>query len=149
MRLSDIIITLSTLSLLGTIGIPTYLKMVQRANQVEAKVMLGSIYVAEQGFLAEVGSYGNNLKQLGIGMDGKPEERVYTVGFPTGSCSEAAIVPSESGTFGSRVTLDYPSYFSDIKNSLSQTRTKLLLPRLGQRRSQFYCQRNGYCCRCS
>lgn len=90
--LVELLIVVAIIGVLSTIAIPSYRAMVRRAKTAEAKTALGSIYTAEQAFLAESGFYINVLPLLGVEINGlavnggigQPESGPlhYSVGFP-------------------------------------------------------------------
>ena len=66
--LIELLITVVIIGVLAAMGVPQYRKMVSKSRSAEAKVMLGAIFTAEQATLAEYGTYGNNIKAMGVNV---------------------------------------------------------------------------------
>lgn len=111
--LVELLIVVAIIGVLSTIGVPTYRSMVQKAKKSEAKVALGGLYTAETAFQAEYGTYGSVLAKVGFDLEGATATRIYTVGFPNGTCSATAFFPA-AGNILSQV---YPGYFSGTTNA--------------------------------
>lgn len=112
--LVELLIVVSIIGILSTIGVPTFRSMVQKAKKSEAKIALGGLYTVETAFFAEYGMYGNNLNKVGFDLEGAGANRIYNVGFPAGNCtssSSGAFIPSASSVSGSALNVSYPGYF--------------------------------------
>ena len=80
--LVELMVVVAIIGILAAIAIPNYQRYTARARQSEAKVDLSSSYTAEQGFLAETGTYTSCLKQIGV-MGDSVSRRYYSFGFYT------------------------------------------------------------------
>ena len=123
MNLNELVVTLAIAGGVITVAVPQFEVYHQKAKQVEAKIGLGALYKAQQGFIAEHNAYGSNIKKLGFVMEGVAADRVYTIGFPSSSCSETAVKPSSNSSVGNIIQTVHPSYYSDVQT---------LSPRVGQ-----------------
>lgn len=110
--LVELLIVVSIIGILATIGVPTFRQMVQKAKKSEAKVALGGLYTVETAFFSEYGTYGNNLNKVGFDLEGSGANRIYTVGFPGSTCgSGGAYVPAQATVQGSALNISFPGYF--------------------------------------
>lgn len=76
--LIELMIVVGIIAFLAVIGIPSYMRYVNKAKRSEATLNLGSIYTAQKAYWAENGTYTNDLTKLGW----KPEGVLnYTYGF--------------------------------------------------------------------
>lgn len=105
--LIELLIVVAIIGVLATIGVPTYRTMVQKAKKSEAKVALGGLFSVETAFSNEYGTYGNVLPKLGFDLEHAASVRIYTVGFPSVTCSGTAIFPGN----GALLSQVYPDYF--------------------------------------
>lgn len=111
--LVELLIVVSIIGILATIGVPTFRQMVQRAKKSEAKTALGALYTVENTFFSEYGTYGNNLNKLGFELEGAAGGRIYTVGFPSGTCTGSGAFVPAAGTFqGSALDISFPGYYT-------------------------------------
>src|SRR6185295_3368127 len=76
----EVLLVTVLLGILASISMPAYDSYLAKSRQTEAKFALGTVYIAQQSFAAETGSYTNCLVQAGWGViqNGK---RYYTVGI--------------------------------------------------------------------
>lgn len=87
--LVELLISVAIISVLATVGVPTFRRMIQKARKTEAKVALGAVYKIEAAFRAEHNLYGNRLKWMGFEREGTPNSWLFSVGFPpSGACSD-------------------------------------------------------------
>src|SRR4051812_22164385 len=121
--LVELLIVVAIIGVLSTIGVPTFRRMIQKSKKSEAKVNLGGIYTAEQSFVAEYGTFGNNLARMGYETDGKPDQMTYSVGFFSNACAPAAwrvagaITPvGNAGGAGAALNAAYPNYYLPTAN---------------------------------
>ncbi len=113
----ELLIVVSIVGILATIGIPTFRRMAAKTRKAEAKVTLGSIFTAETAFQAEFGGFGNHLPRLGVEMAALNN---YSVGFPNaaGACANSTTFPPATGNeVGSKLTAEFPSYFDPLTPS--------------------------------
>lgn len=89
--LLELLVTVSIIGLLATVGIPLWKKQVQKAKKSEAKVGLAAIYSVQKGFFTEFGAFGSNLTILGFEIE--PAAKYYTFGFPDASCNGTPVKP--------------------------------------------------------
>ena len=89
--LVELLIVVAIIGVLSTIAIPTFKRLVQKSKKAEAKVQLGGVFVAEQGFSGEYGVFGNYL--AGIGFETTGTSFIYRVGFPDNSCVSSLVAP--------------------------------------------------------
>jgi len=115
--LVELLIVVAIIGVLSTIGVPTFRRMIQKSKKSEAKVNLGGIYTAEQAFVAEYGTFGNNLGRMGYETDGKPDQMTYTLGFFTNGCVPGAfrtagtVTPASTAGAGAALAAAYPNYY--------------------------------------
>ena len=116
--LVELLIVVSIIGVLATIGVPTFRTMVQKAKKSEAKVALGGLYTAETAFFSEYGTYGSVLDKIGFDLEGSQANRTYNVGFLAGACTAAggpaagaASIPLKSAAAGSALNLAFPGYY--------------------------------------
>lgn len=77
--LVELMVVVAMVGVLSAIAIPQYEHYTAKARQVEAKIALSAIYIAETTFFAENNSYSSCLRQLGYAPDG--QTRYYLIGF--------------------------------------------------------------------
>lgn len=125
--LVELLIVVAIIGVLSTIGVPTFRRMIQKSKKSEAKVNLGGIYTAQQAFVAEYGTFGNNLNRMGYETDGKPDQMTYVVGFFSASCvpqafnttaiagsfTGAGILPARANGAGAALNAAYPNYYAN------------------------------------
>jgi prepilin-type N-terminal cleavage/methylation domain-containing protein len=127
--LVELLIVVAIIGVLATIGVPTFKKMVMKAKKSEAKVALGGLYTVETAFFSEYGAYGNNLMGIGFDLAGTGTNRIYTVGFPSGTCTDTTtIIPAiAASTTGSAINAAFPSYYSGSMTAIAQSTNSLLV----------------------
>lgn len=77
--LVELMIIVSIVGILAAIGLPNYQNFLARSRQVEAKLSLSAVYLAETTFAAEQGSFTTCLSTAGYV---RPTQNVYySVGF--------------------------------------------------------------------
>src|ERR1700733_12156157 len=102
--LVELLIVVSIIGILATIGVPTFRQLVQRSKKAEAKVGLGGLYTTETAFFSEYGTYANNLNKTGLDIEGT--RRIYTFGFPSSTCTSStggAYIPDSTLSQGSNL----------------------------------------------
>src|SRR5262249_30230121 len=115
--LVELLIVVAIIGVLSTIGVPTFRRMIQKSKKSEAKVNLGGMYTGEQSFVAEYGTFGNNLGRMGYETDGKPDQMTYVIGFFSNACvpgafnSATGITPTNGGGAGAALNAAYPNYY--------------------------------------
>jgi prepilin-type N-terminal cleavage/methylation domain-containing protein len=77
--LIDLMVSVAIVGVLAAVAVPNYRRFTARARQVQAKLMLSGIYVAEQAFYAEKSSYTGCLRM--IGYSPAPGNIYYAHGF--------------------------------------------------------------------
>jgi type IV pilus assembly protein PilA len=85
--LIELMVVVAIIGILVAIAIPQYAKYQARSRQTEAKIALGSIYVAEQSYAIESGSFSTCVNDIGATQTGA--NFYYAVGFnaiATASC---------------------------------------------------------------
>lgn len=79
----ELMVTVSIVGILAAVALPNYQNFLARSRQVEAKLSLSSLYVAEISFSAEKGSFTTCVSTAGYT---RPTQNVYySVGFGTAS----------------------------------------------------------------
>lgn len=141
MTLVELLIVVTVIGVLASVGIPTYRKMIQKARKSEAKIGLGAIYRAESAFYAEMGFYSNRLLFLGMDLDeGDTAPTYYNIGFPCyNECgcpwnwmSAPVIIPSVPA-MKAAIEAKYPTYYDIntsgiVLNTLTTTASTYCLP---------------------
>lgn len=107
----ELLIVVSIIGVLATVGIPTFKKMVQKAKRAEAKTVLAGIFTAESAFQAEYGTYGNRLSKIGFEMSAGVQS--YTSGFPSATCATNVILPAKGTPPGNYLDSIYSSYYNE------------------------------------
>ena len=77
--LVEMMTVVTIIGVLAIVAIPQYHKFISKARQTEAKASLAMLYMTEQSFKAESGSYTACLSTIGFGLTGN--SRYYTIGF--------------------------------------------------------------------
>ena len=108
--LVELLIAVAIIGILSTVGIPTYKRLIQKARKSEAKILLGGVVTAEEGFFAEWGFYGNNLRGIGFEVEGG-QTKYYNIGF-NGSIWKCVDNPVISPTVG--IAPNFGSSFSRL-----------------------------------
>ena len=67
--LVELMVVVAIIGILAAIAIPNYQRYQSRSRQSEAKVALSSVYTAEPGFFAEVGTFTECIKRIGVNGD--------------------------------------------------------------------------------
>lgn len=75
----ELMVTVSIVGILAAVALPNYQNFLARSRQVEAKLSLSSVYVAEMSFTAEQSSFTTCVSTAGYT---RPTQNVYySVGF--------------------------------------------------------------------
>lgn len=107
----ELLVVVAIIGILATAGVPQYRRMVQKSKKSEAKVFLGDIANAEAAFFSEFGTYGNNLRRMGVEMD-NGNQRIYIAGLTNANCSGVAgPFPTAGSTWGTQVSAQNPAYY--------------------------------------
>ena len=116
--LVELLIVVSIIGVLATIGVPTFRTMSQKARKSEAKMALGALFTAETGFFSEYGYYGSVMDKMGFELEGNQASRTYAVGFLDTNCNLLAgtTVPDPASIAGSSLNLAFPSYYLGTAN---------------------------------
>ena len=116
--LVELLIVVSIIGVLATIGVPTFRTMVQKAKKSEAKVALGGLYTAETAFFSEYGVYGSMLDKIGFDLEGSQANRTYNIGFLQASCAAlgGGTIPAKTTPSGSALNLAFPGYFNGTQD---------------------------------
>lgn len=95
--LVELMIVVTIIGLLATLGQSSYSAFKARARQSEAKSRLSLLYSGESAFYAEWNTYSVNLKLIGFAFVKKAKSHRYDVGFPgvTSCASYPSTAPSE------------------------------------------------------
>lgn len=112
--LVELMIVVAIVGVLGTIGVPTFRRLIQKSKQSEAKVLLGSMYRLEAAFYGEFETYGNNFKLMGFELDGNPS--YYSVGIPGDPICHPSIgahIPQSTTPFAPGIIRKFPSYYAE------------------------------------
>lgn len=81
--LIELMITVSIVGILAAIALPNYQNFLARSRQVEAKLSVAAIFLAEISFSAEEGSFTTCL--AGVGYTRPVQNVYYSVGFGSAS----------------------------------------------------------------
>lgn len=90
--LVELMVVVAMVGVLSAIAIPQYEHYTAKARQVEAKIALSAIYIAETTFFAENNSYSACLRQLGFAPEGLT--RYYLIGFASDISGQTLCGPS-------------------------------------------------------
>ena len=103
MTLTELIIVVAIVAILGMIALPNYSEYQQRARRVDAKNALEQIATLQERFYVTNFTYTNDLTQLGFGGN-ETELGLYVISVPTANAQgfQATAVPAP----GSRQFLD-------------------------------------------
>jgi len=113
--LAELLVVIGIISMLAAIGLPNYLQMSNRAKAVEAKYVLSAIYITQQLFKSEFGSYHGNLGPTGMAVDSVV--RLYTVGFPKfGTTLPQFASPTPTQCSGYSYTFKDPAQWNDTNS---------------------------------
>jgi hypothetical protein len=109
-------IVVGIITLLSTIGIPTYKRMIQKSRMAEAKLLLGSTYTGEMTFFAEYGSYASNMIAIGalpesFNTTGKNSGN-YTYGVHDDVNCTGRYAPDSLSQAGLELIKSLPNYYS-------------------------------------
>lgn len=114
--LIELMIVVSIIGVLATIGIPLFKSYLLKAKMGEAKVMLGAIYTAEKAFYAEHEAYGNRLDMIGIDTSKPATGLIYSTGFPISSGCVQATEPLPDKLVtpqGRKLLIESPPYYDE------------------------------------
>lgn len=106
--LVELLIVVAIIGVLSSIGVPTFRRMVTKSKKSEARVALGGLFTAESAFFTEYNTYGTRVRKVGFELEGT--QRLYTVGFPNGTCGDGVVEPDDALVAGNLKNL-YPGYF--------------------------------------
>ena len=84
--LVELMVTVAIIGTLSAIAIPNFQTYQSKARQSEAKVSLGSISSAEQGFAVDQSSYSSCLSLIGVSIS-TSSKTYYSVGFDSTTAS--------------------------------------------------------------
>jgi len=102
MSLLELMIVIAVLAMLAVIAVPTYRSFVARAKRSEAYAQLHALYIAEQGYYTEHGTYSSILSGDG-GIGWKPQGKcIYVYGFAGGPQNHGG--SESSGALGAFVS---------------------------------------------
>ena len=116
LTLVELLVVVAIIGTLTILGVPTYIKLVGRSRQAEAKINLATIATAEDGFYSEFGAYGNNLHFLGADEVAPNDSLRYAIGFGVGpdGCGLVTtlnIAPSLTSSAGGNISNQNLSYY--------------------------------------
>jgi type IV pilus assembly protein PilA len=83
----ELMVVVAIIGIIMTISLPNYQKFKSKAKQTSAKAELTGVFMSEQNFSIEYGSYHNNLHYIGYVPDGIPLVTAGAVSCPTGTPS--------------------------------------------------------------
>ena len=99
--LVELMVVVAIIGILASIALPQYSKFQARSRQSEARISLGAIFTAEQGFASEQNTYTLCLKQIGYdpsAVTGQTQRRYYATGFASGADSLTGCTPGTDTT---------------------------------------------------
>lgn len=75
-------IVVAIIGILSSIAVPNYIGLMARVRQIEAKMMLASVYTAEKTFQVDADSFTASLKSAGFSLEPN-QKNFYGLGFST------------------------------------------------------------------
>ncbi len=92
--LLELTIVLVISGILAAIALPSFLNQASKAKQVEAKMYLGTLNHAQQGYMLEHSQFANDMNRLGIALYNSPNYR-YSIQLD-GTATQYAVHHAES-----------------------------------------------------
>ena len=86
--LVELMVVVAIIGVLAAVAIPNFKKYQAKAKTSEAKIILASMYSAEESYMAEYNSYSDCFEVLGL-EDGTDTSAYYTYGFSTNTAKNA------------------------------------------------------------
>jgi prepilin-type N-terminal cleavage/methylation domain-containing protein len=102
--LIELMATVAIIGVLAAIAIPNYLKYQRKARQAEAKVLLGSAYLAENSIRQDQHTYSACLGQIGFTVEGyspsgtNNAQNFYGLGFSDTAADAPSCSPYDMAT---------------------------------------------------
>ena len=113
--LVELMFVISIFGILTLLAVPQYRKHQAKSKTLEAKLLLGNIFTAEENFYLNKGYYSPCIKVLGVT---EPRDNHYAVGF-----GEASRPGSAGGSTGISSDRDSCSYTASTTTTASTTGT--------------------------
>jgi prepilin-type N-terminal cleavage/methylation domain-containing protein len=92
--LVELMVVVSIAAVLVTVAVPQFCKYQSISKQAQAKMLLSSVWLAEQSFSLQSGSYTSCLAQIGVNASAADPLQFYTFGFFSGSSSASTCGPA-------------------------------------------------------
>ncbi len=116
--LVELMVVVAIIGVLSAVAVPNFKKYQAKSKTSEAKLQLAASYTAQQSFYADYDTYAPCLSYMGFNPVNESAQRIFTVGFGTGSAVGAGIATliATNGADGCSVALaDSSSIFAAAK----------------------------------
>jgi type IV pilus assembly protein PilA len=100
--LVELMVVVAIIGLLSAVAIPNFKKYQAKSKTSEAKLQLSAVYTAQQAFFSDFDTYAVCLAFMGYNPVNEQAQRLYVVGFGTGTAIPAGIatILTQNGATG-------------------------------------------------
>ncbi len=112
--LIELLVVIIIIGILSAIALPSFLNQASKGKQSEAKLYIGSIDKAQQAYYTEKTAFASNITDLGVGIQTKTTNYIYSNSVGTGAGTSATTVAYTSLATSGSTLKNYAGFVSLI-----------------------------------